>query len=138
MTDEMPSTPAEMIALHDRRVAHRATDRRKIITPVFVALIFALIMNCAGLVVVTLIAGDTNNLARDARTAAEFAREQTDPDKIQERNDALQGILLHIECADAQRLQLVIDGLVDQGLLPTSIDTTENCHGAPPLGPTVP
>lgn len=67
-------------------------------------------------------------VTEDTNRVVGYIDDQTNPERQAEQQAALDGILVRIDCNDAYRLQLVVDGLVDQGVI-QPIDVQANCGG---------
>jgi hypothetical protein len=94
-------------------------DRRRVITPVFIALIISICMNAVGLIGIGLLSQDTNKTVR-------FVEEQTAPSREERQRQQLDAVLFQIDCNSARRLQRVIDSLSQEGII-ANIDITSDC-----------
>ena len=69
---------------------------------------------------------DIKHVTADTNRVVGYIDEQTSPERVAKQEQLLNGILVRIDCNDASRLQLVIDGLVEQGLV-EPFDVRANC-----------
>ena len=92
---------------------------RKIVTPIFVALVVSIVMNAAGLIGLALVSTNTNQVVR-------YVKEQTSPDRQKQQEKILNALLVQIDCNAAARLQAGFDSLAAQGLI-KHVNVTENC-----------
>ena len=100
----------------------RLRDRRRVITPVFLALIIALIMSAVSNISLAFIANDTNKVVG-------YIDNQTSPERQRAQTESLNKILLIVDCNVRYALQEAFDQLEEQGLLaPDSVTITDNCR----------
>lgn len=87
---------------------------------------FALLFQAAAIGFLWDIAQDNNKIGRDTNKLVEYIEIQTSPERQEETNTAVNQIIIRIDCAGARRDQLLVNGLVEQGLI-DPIDVINGC-----------